>query len=219
MSSGQSSTSCGRDVDGGHFLRIGDVGTRSTVVGGDGWRLASGRDSWTFGSKTKRPTLLCRQHLHQCPPSRLRSIGGSKTPAIGLTKGGHNSKLTAAVDERGHFVALLFFPGQCAETTAAKQGLPLQTKIMDLGGDKCFDSDELRHLIEDNGGLACLPPRSNSTNHRWCDPEFNRKEHVVENIYQRIKNWRSAATRYEKLASTFLAFSTLATSIDYIRRQ
>jgi hypothetical protein len=37
--SGQSFTSCGRDVDGGHFLLIGDVGTRSTVVGADGWRL------------------------------------------------------------------------------------------------------------------------------------------------------------------------------------
>ena len=44
------------------------------------------------------------------------AIGGSKDQAIGLTKGGHNSKLTAAVDERGHVVALLLFPGQCAET-------------------------------------------------------------------------------------------------------
>ncbi len=40
------------------------------------------------------------------------AIGGSKNQAIGLTKGGHNSKLTAAVDERGHVVAFLFFPGQ-----------------------------------------------------------------------------------------------------------
>jgi transposase len=41
----------------------------------------------------------------------------------------------------------------------------------------------------------------------------------VEKIFQRIKYWRRVATRYEKLASTFLAFSTLASSIDYIRRQ
>ena len=147
------------------------------------------------------------------------AIGGSKNQAIGLTKGGHNSKLTAAVDERGHVVALLLFPGQCAETTAAKQLLPLLAKTMVFVGDKGFDSDELRQLIEDNGGLACIPPRSNRTSHRWCDPEFYRKRHLVENIFQRLKYWRRVATRYEKLASTFLAFSTLASSIDYIRRQ
>ena len=43
MYSGHSFTSCGRDVDGGNFIRIGDVGTRSTVVGADGFRLASGQ--------------------------------------------------------------------------------------------------------------------------------------------------------------------------------
>ncbi len=110
------------------------------------------------------------------------AIGGSKNQAIGLTKGGHNSKLTAAVDERGHVVALLLFPGQCAETTAAKQLLPLLAKIMVFVRDKGFDSDELRQLIEVNGGLACIPPRSNRTSHRWSDPEFYRMRHLVENI-------------------------------------
>ena len=54
MYSGQSFTSCGRDVDGGRFLRIGDVGTRSTVVGADGFRLASGPkflDTWLENQK------------------------------------------------------------------------------------------------------------------------------------------------------------------------
>jgi transposase len=84
--------------------------------------------------------------------------------------------------------------------------------------DKGFAYDELRQLIEDNGGLACIPPRSNRTRHRWSDPEFYRKRHLVENIFRRIKYWRRVATRYENLASTFHAFSTLASSIDYIRR-
>jgi hypothetical protein len=54
MYSGQSFTSCGRDVDGGHFLRIGDVGTLSSVVGADGWRLAFGPkffDAWLENQK------------------------------------------------------------------------------------------------------------------------------------------------------------------------
>jgi transposase len=143
--------------------------------------------------------------------------GGSKHQAIGLTKGGVNSKLTAAVDERGKVVALLLFPGQCAETIAAKALLPLLAKTMIFVGDKGFDSDELRDLIEDRGGLACIPPRSNRTSYRWSDPDFYRHRHLVENIFQRLKVWRRVATRYEKLASTFLAFATLATSIHYLR--
>jgi transposase len=116
-------------------------------------------------------------------------------------------------------LALLLFPGQCAETTAAKQLLSVLAKIIVLIHDKGFDTDEIRQHIEDNGGLACIPPRSNRTSHRWCDPECYRKRHLVENIFQRLKYWRRVATRYKKLASTFLAFSTLAFSIDYIRCQ
>ncbi len=144
------------------------------------------------------------------------AIGGSKNQAIGLTKGGHNTKLTAAVDERGHVVTPLLFPGQCAETTAAKQLLPLLAKTMVSVGHKGLDSDELRQLIEDNGGLACIPPRSKRTSHRWCDAEFYRKRPLVENTIQRVKYWRRVATRYEKLASTFLPFSTPTFSIAYI---
>jgi transposase len=141
-----------------------------------------------------------------------------KNQAIGLTKGGHNSNLTAAVDERGHVVALPPFPGQSAETTAAEQLLSLLDKTMGFLGNKSFDSDQLRQLIEDNVGMACIPPRSNRTSQRWCVPEFYRRQHFVENIFHPLKYWRRVATRYEKLASTFLAFATPACSIVYIRR-
>ncbi len=60
--------------------------------------------------------------VHQAGQGAIR---GSKNQGIGLTKGVHNSKLTAAVDERALFVALLLFPVQRAETTIDKQLLPL----------------------------------------------------------------------------------------------
>jgi hypothetical protein len=63
-------------------------------------------------------------------------------------------------------VDLLLFPGQFAETTAAKHLLPLLAKTMVCVGDKGLDSDELRQLIEDIGGSACIPPRSNRTCYR-----------------------------------------------------
>ena len=54
MYSRQSFTSYGRDVDGGHLLRIADVGPRSIVIGADGGMLASGPkflDTWLENQK------------------------------------------------------------------------------------------------------------------------------------------------------------------------
>ena len=78
MYSGQSFTSCGRDVDGGHFLLIGDVGTRSTVVGADGWRLASGPkflDTWLENQKAN-------SGLSTAPSSRSTKL--AKVPSEDL---------------------------------------------------------------------------------------------------------------------------------------
>jgi hypothetical protein len=91
------------------------------------------------------------------------------------------------------------FTGQCAETTVAKRLPPPlgQTKV--FVGDKGCDSDALRELIESHGGWAGIPPRSNRTNYRWCDPDFCRKRHLVAVLFQQIKYWRCVATRYKNL--------------------
>jgi hypothetical protein len=62
------------------------------------------------------------------------TIGGSKNHVIGLKKGGHNSEFVAAFDRRERVVALLLFPGQCAETTAAKQLPPIYTSLRQIFG-------------------------------------------------------------------------------------
>jgi hypothetical protein len=95
------------------------------------------------------------------------TIGGFQNQAIGPTKGGHNLKLTATVDDAGHLVAFLLFPDRFAWTTEAKPLLPFLAKNIVVVGGKSFDSDELRVLIKHNSGLACIPPRSNRTRYRW----------------------------------------------------
>jgi hypothetical protein len=62
--------------------------------------------------------------------------------------------------------------------------------------------------------LVQIEPATNGAIRSFCG-----KRHLGEMIVQRIKYWRRVAIRYEKHSSTFLAFSTLASSIDYIRFQ
>ena len=153
--------------------------------------------------------IKLHQHAHG-------ARGGTEYQSVGKTKGGWNTKLAAAVDERGRVVALLIFSGQCSEGAAAKELLPKLAKTLIFVGDKGFDSDEVRSLIEENGSIACIPPRSNRTSYRWHDQDFYAKRHKVENFFQRLKVPRRVSTRYEKLAITFLAFATLSSIIDYI---
>jgi hypothetical protein len=83
MYSGQCLTSCGWDVDGGHFLRIGDVGTRSTVIGADGWRLASGPkflDTWLENQKAN--SALSTSTFIKVHQAGQGANGGSKNRGL-----------------------------------------------------------------------------------------------------------------------------------------
>ena len=141
--------------------------------------------------------------------------GGSHCQCIGTTKGGLNSKLTAAVDEQGHVVALMLFPGQTSEKKAGLTMAQTLGKCLFVG-DKGFDYDDIRILVHKLGGLSCIPPRCNRKDPFPWDEEIYRSRHKVENLFARIKRHRRIATRYEKLARTFLAFATLASIIDWI---
>jgi transposase len=44
---------------------------------------------------------------------------------------------------------------------------------------------------------------------------YNRRRHRVENFFCRIKRFRRIATRYDKLACTFLAFVQFAAVLDW----
>ena len=45
------------------------------------------------------------------------------------------------------------------------------------------------------------------------DSELYKQRNIVERFFQRIKNYRHVATRYDKLAECFLNFLLLAASV------
>ena len=76
--------------------------------------------------------------------------------------------------------------------------------------DKGYDSDELAETIEASGALANIPPRSNRNNKRPVDWHRYKARHLVECFFNRLKQFRRIATRYDKLANRFNAFLHLA---------
>ena len=141
--------------------------------------------------------------------------GGQQNQAIGRTKGGLNSKVTALVDGLGRVLQLGLCPGNAADLNAAKEIVfPSGVYII---ADKGYDSDPFKAEIRRQGSEPCIPSRRNRKRPAAYSKHRYATRYRVENFFQRIKRFRRIATRYEKLDQTFLCMLTIAAVIDWLK--
>lgn len=136
-------------------------------------------------------------------------VGGAELQAIGNTRGGRNTKIHALVDGQARPVKLLLTTGNRHDIIAAPDLVEGQCSPWILA-DKAYDSDEFRELLNNSQIKACIPPKAGRKNPASYHSGYYKKRHTVENFFQRIKELRAVATRYEKLASRFLGLIKLA---------
>ena len=135
---------------------------------------------------------------------------------MGRTKGGTNTKIHAVVDEAANPIRLFITPGCDADVIHAET-LVAAMPGQELVADKGYDSDAFREHLHARAVRACIPPRSNRKHPQPYSRASYRKRHLVENFFERVKNFRRVATRYDKLAVTFLGFVCLAASIILLK--
>ena len=68
----------------------------------------------------------------------------------------------------------------------------------------------IRALVTEQGAWANIPPKRNRTNPICFSPYLYRDRNLVERLFNKIKQCRRVATRYDKLAANYLAFVKLA---------
>lgn len=79
--------------------------------------------------------------------------------------------------------------------------------------DKGYDSEELREIVRNKSSISIIPRKSNSTVGNFdVDWGLYKHRHLVENIFARLKHFRSIATRYDKLKRNFSSMLALACS-------
>jgi putative transposase len=83
--------------------------------------------------------------------------------------------------------------------------------------DKGYDSDAIRHLLQDQGIEAVIPGKTNRTEAIVYDKEQYKLRQKVERFFNKLKQFRRIATRYEKLSRTFLAFVHIVAAWIMIR--
>jgi len=76
--------------------------------------------------------------------------------------------------------------------------------------DKGYDSDEVRCSLLLKGILPVIPPKANRKQPIACDFLAYKDRNRVERMFNRLKQFRRIATRYDKTALSFLSFLALA---------
>jgi len=135
---------------------------------------------------------------------------------FGKTKGGRNSKLSAVSNGRGKALSFDLMPGNQADITAARRVLGKVSGQVILA-DKGYDSDELRNEIFAQGGGANIPGRKNRKREVPYFKSIGKERYVIECLFQRLKRFRRINTRYDRLATTFMAFVNLSALADWCR--
>ena len=136
--------------------------------------------------------------------------GGQAAQAMGRTKGGLNTKIHALVNARSQALVIALSAGNEADISLAEELTECLPEDSTLIADKAYDSSTLRHAAGAKGVKTCIPARSNRTTTVPFSPTAYRRRHRIENFFERIKRYRRVATRYDKLAETFLGFICLA---------
>ena len=83
--------------------------------------------------------------------------------------------------------------------------------------DKGYDSEELRILIRNKSSIPIIPRKKNSTiGNADMDWGLYKYRHLVENIFARLKHFRSIATRYDKLKRNYASMLAMACSFKHV---
>jgi transposase len=115
------------------------------------------------------------------------------------------------VDGLGNPVNLLFTGGNVSDCTVAVELLsPFNISESVILADKAYGTAEIRGHIESKQSSYCIPPKSNAVDPWECDFWHYKERHVVECFFQKIKQFRRIATRYDKLLDCFKGFVFLA---------
>ena len=156
-------------------------------------------------------TSVVRVHQHGA------CIAENHEQHMGRSRGGLTSKVHVVVDANGLPVRLGLTRGEAHDNRLCSvflAGLRPQTIVL---ADRGYDADWIRQFVLEQGAWANIPPKKNRTSPIKFSPDLYRSRNLVERFFNKIKQCRRIATRYDKLAANYLAFIKLASIRLWIR--
>ena len=208
--------SFGREYLGGICLNGMVTGTRSTNGTVDGASRAFSTPCWKRWSNWDRRTtgrtkwlIVHRFGATVRPPAQ----GGTQKEGFGRSRGGFTSKIHARCDRVGRMIAFCITGGEASDS---KQLIPLMNDPVDVPtaknalGDAGYDSDANRDELLFHGVRPVIKPNPTRNNAPPFDKICYKARNEIERMFNRIKQMRRLATRYDKTLSSFRGFICLA---------
>ena len=137
---------------------------------------------------------------------RAKKNGGDQ--ALGRSRGGWGTKIHAATLDENCAVALHLTAGQAhdgRQFEALYESLDPDNVLEFAALDKGYDADRIRERLSADGIEPVIPPLSTRSKKPPYDKALYRTRNRVERFFNKLKQFRRLATRYDKLAKTFLA--------------
>lgn len=148
--------------------------------------------------KTRRHNAMTVRHC-----ATLRAAAGTKACVI--------------VDPIGRVVAFVLAPGYDHELPHA---MPLPDKPPGVpkwvAADRSYSSHAFREHVRTLGARPVIPTRRSEETLSY-PPWIYTNRNQVERLWDRLKEWRTVTTRYEKTAHSFMSILCLATACDWIK--
>ncbi|WP_211184429.1 IS5 family transposase [Paenibacillus lemnae] len=141
---------------------------------------------------------------------------GGQTQVIGRSRGGITTKIHTVVDALGCPLRIVLSPGNTHDSVIGYEMLrDLDLTDKQVIADRGYDSNRILDLLKEQQATSVIPPKKNRVKQRKCDWWLYKEPHLVECFVNKLK-YRRLATRYEKLACTFAAFLSLASSLVWL---
>ncbi len=174
-----------------------------------------------------------RLHRRTRPPACRRGPKrGRRSPALGRSRGGVTSKIHLACDAFGRPLAFVLTGGNtndCTQFTTVMEAIRVprmgpgrpRVRPTPVLGDKGYGSRAIRTWLRRRGISHTIPERADQIRNRLrrgsrggrppvFDEQLYKQRNVVERYFNRLKQWRGVATRYDKTAESYQAAVTLA---------
>ena len=87
----------------------------------------------------------------------------------------------------------------------------------DVIADKGYDADWIRDLIEDQGCTPHIPPKSNRYEGISYSKKQYKKRNLIERCFNKLKQFRHIATRYDRNSLNYLAMIKIASIRLWLR--
>jgi transposase len=174
---------------------------------------ADGTRDWTIHFVD---STVIRAHQHAAGAKD----SDAETEALGRSQGGFSTKLNVRADGQGQLLTFVLQPGQQHESRAfellmerdvgkrRRPGRP-RTRPLRVCADKAYSSRWLREWLRRRGIRVTIPRKANERRGGRFDKVLYKLRARVEQLINRLKQFRRIATRYEKRAENYLGMVTI----------